>query len=114
MVQKVGDRVGPIDFSDPFANNPVTTSGLTWGYVGGEILKEGTLTVISNGTLALSDGSTNIVYIDYSGTPALATTTISTKPAQGSSVFLWIITTSAGQIIDSIDLRNWTTSQVTT
>lgn len=41
-----------------------TTSGLTWGYYGGKINIAGTVTSISNGTVALSASTTNYVEAD--------------------------------------------------
>jgi hypothetical protein len=114
MVTKVGNTTGPDDFSEPFSEDTGVTSGLTWGYTGGAVLKEGVLTTITDGSLLLSASSTNIIYIDYAGTPALATRTIGNKPSQTNSVFLWVITTGPGSITDRLDLRNWTTSKINT
>lgn len=112
MVTRVGSTVGPIDYSFAFNNDPDTTTGLTWGHEQGQVLDGGVLTTIVASTLSLADASVNIVYIDYSGTPALMVTTTAAKPTQTDSVFLYAIQTSGGHITSTTDLRNWTTSKI--
>ncbi len=111
MVTRVGNRVGPVEFSDPFNPDPDTTTGLTWGYKGGVALDEGVVTTIPDGTLTLADNSQNIVYLSYAGTPTVSSATVNSKPPQGTSVFLQIVTTVNGSIDNVLDLRNWTASR---
>jgi hypothetical protein len=57
-----------------FAKRYTTTSGLTWGYYGGDILVDGVLTTIANGTVALTASNTNYVEVDRAGTVTANTT----------------------------------------
>lgn len=44
-----------------------TTGGLTWGYFGGYLWKAGAWTLIADGTLALTNNTTNYVESTYAG-----------------------------------------------
>lgn len=44
-----------------------TTSGLVWGYYGGNALTAGNPTTIANGTITLSASSTNYIEVDNTG-----------------------------------------------
>jgi hypothetical protein len=51
-----------------------TTTGLAWGYYGGQIVVNGNPTDIANGTVALTASSTNYVQITQAGTIVVGTT----------------------------------------
>ena len=51
-----------------------TTTGLTWGYYGGQILVNGTPTDIPNGTVTLTGSATNYVQLTQAGTVVVGTT----------------------------------------
>jgi hypothetical protein len=52
-----------------FAMNPLTTTGLTWGYIGGRLGVNGD-TLLANGSLNLPASSTS--YIEFNGTAIVA------------------------------------------
>ncbi len=57
-----------------FGRNALTTTGLTWGYLGGVILVDGVPTTIANGTVALTTAATNYVEANRAGTVSANTT----------------------------------------
>jgi hypothetical protein len=57
-----------------FANNPATTSGLTFGYYGGYLWAGTTATVVAAGTVALTASATNYVQITTAGVVSVNTT----------------------------------------
>ena len=66
-----------IDAASPstlFGRNALTTAALTWGYFGGDILLDGVLTEIANGTVALTASATNYVEADRAGVVSANTT----------------------------------------
>lgn len=50
-----------------FGNRPDTTTGLTWGYYGGDLEVDGVITAIANGTVALTASQTNYVEATRAG-----------------------------------------------
>lgn len=50
-----------------FDENSATTTGTTWGYHGGNIRDDNTVTVIADGTTGLVDDATNYIEIDGAG-----------------------------------------------
>lgn len=66
-----------VDAASPataFGRHDSTTGGLTWGYYGGTIMSNGTVSQVANGTLALTASSTNYVELDLGGTVSANTT----------------------------------------
>ena len=57
------------------ARNPVTSTGLTWGYKGGQWIVNGAATTIADGTVALTASVTNYVAINQAGTVVVTATT---------------------------------------
>ncbi len=57
-----------------FANNPATTTGLTYGYYGGYLWSGTTATVVAAGTAALTASTTNYVQITMAGVVSANTT----------------------------------------
>lgn len=51
-----------------------TTTGLTWGYYGGNIRVDSTVTAVTAGTILLTDDATNYLELDTSGTLSKTTT----------------------------------------
>ncbi len=108
MVTKVGNTVAPQEFVEWFNQDTDTTTGLTFGYKAGSVMSAaGVITNISAGTVALTDDAINIVYVDFSGTPAIAAAVSTSKPTQATSMFLFIVTTASGSISEVLSLRNW-------
>ena len=101
----------PPSWSEAFEQDTSTTAGLTFGYKAGQALKAGTITDIALGTIALTANAINIVYIDYTSTPAIAVAVSTSKPVQEDVLFLFVVTTNGSGITDVIDLRNWTSAK---
>ena len=57
-----------------FSNNPATTSGLTYGYFGGQIYSNGANIPIANGTIALTASVTNYVQRTAAGVVSVNST----------------------------------------
>lgn len=62
-------------WAEVFARNPLTTTGLTWGFVGGQLPINGLMTAIAAGTVALTASSTNYVGLSQAGTVVNTVTT---------------------------------------
>lgn len=61
------DNFAALSFAGIFSHRPAGTAGLTWGFYGGYINLDGTLTSIANSTLALTNNATNYVETNRSG-----------------------------------------------
>lgn len=59
-------------WAELFAMNPLTTTGLTWGYKGGQFPVNGLMTSIADGTVSLTASSTNYVGLTQAGAVANA------------------------------------------
>lgn len=82
------------------ARKATTTSGLTWGYYGGEILVNGTPTAIADGTVTLTASATNYVSLSQAGVVSVATTrTAGNAP-------LYSVVTGASGVTSYVDERN--------
>ena len=57
-----------------FGNRESTTTGLTWGYYGGDLEVDGVITAIAEGTLALTLSQTNYVEATRAGVVSANTT----------------------------------------
>lgn len=64
----VNDNFNNVLASELGARDPTTTTGLTWGYVGGRLLVNGVSTAIASGTVALTASVTNYVGLSQAGT----------------------------------------------
>lgn len=84
----------------PFSYAPQTTSGLTLGYSGGQMLVDGVLTAISEGTVALSASTTNYVEATRAGVVSKNTTGFT-----AGSIPLYTAVTAAGAITTLTDVR---------
>lgn len=60
--------------SGPWGQDTTTTTGLTYGYLGGLIVSGGALTRIADGTVALTDNTTNYVQRSLAGVVSANTT----------------------------------------
>lgn len=85
-----------------FAQDPDTTSGLTFGYKAGALRDDDSIISVSAGTVSLTDDATNYVEVDSSGTVSANTSgfTIGQIP-------LHEIVTSSGSISSVTDKRTW-------
>jgi hypothetical protein len=78
-----------------------TTAALTWGYYGGGLLISGSITVIANGTVALTASATNYVEAD----PASGAVTNNTTGFTTGKVPLYEIVTGTTSVTSYIDRR---------
>lgn len=83
-----------------FGRNYNASSALTWGYLGGIILVDGTPTRIANGTLSLINSATNYIEIDRSGTISF-----NTSGFTAGRTPLYQVTASGGVVTTWLDLR---------
>lgn len=91
------ENLTAVSIAGAFGKKHTTTTlsgGLTFGYYGGTINVDGTLTAVSDGTVALQAAGTNYVQRDRVGT--VTTTTAGFVPGY---IPLWEITTSANSAI---------------
>lgn len=88
-------------WAELFARNPLTTTGLTWGFVGGQFPINGLMTAIANGTVALTASSTNYVGLAQNGTVVNTATT--RNPLH---VPLYTVVTGAASITSYTDTRS--------
>ena len=75
-----------------FANNPATTTGLTYGYYGGSLWSGSTATVVASGTVALTASATNYVQLTTAGVVSANTTSFTS----GQIPLATVVTGSAG------------------
>jgi len=87
---------------DTLDENSSTTTGLTWGYKGGLIRFDNTVTTVTAGTISLTDDDTNYVEINDSGTVSRNTTGFTS-----GRIPLRQIVTSGGSQSTSTDKRAW-------
>jgi hypothetical protein len=88
-------------WAEIFARNPLTTTGLTWGYVGGQFPINGLMTAIAAGTVALTASSTNYVGLSQAG--AVVNTITTRNPLH---VPLFTVVTDATKITSYTDTRS--------
>lgn len=85
-----------------FGRRGSTTSALTWGFYGGRMLVDGVLTTIANGTVTLTDATTNYVEATRAGVVSKDTTGFT-----AGSIPLYTIVTSGGAVSSYTDERTW-------
>jgi len=84
-----------------FGRKHTTTTGLTWGYYGGELLKpDGTITTIADGTVALTASTTNYVEATSAGVVSKNTSGFTV-----GSIPLYTIVTGSSTITSYTDHR---------
>lgn len=85
-----------------FGKKHTTTTGLTFGFYGGIMRVDGVLTTVSDGTVALTAGSTNFVEATRAGVVSTNTTAFT-----AGRIPLWQLITSASTITTFTDQRAW-------
>lgn len=83
-----------------FAKKPTTSSGLTWGYVGGRIQVDGVITVIADGTVTLTASTTNYVQATRAGVVSTNTTSFT-----AGSIPIATVVTGASTVTSYTDER---------
>lgn len=94
------ENLASVNISADFAMRPETTGALTWGYYGGTIVVDGTYTVISDGTIALSASSTNYIEMTRAGVVSKNTTGFT-----AGSMPLYTVVTDTGAPVSITDKR---------
>lgn len=64
-----------------YGRDGTTTTGLTWGHVGGRVPLDGVMTSVANGATALTASNTNYLEVDVSGAVSANTTGFSADKA---------------------------------
>jgi hypothetical protein len=85
-----------------FAEDPATTTGLTWGYKGGRVRNDNAIIDVAAGTLALTASATNYVELTPAGSIAANTTGFTS-----GRIPLSVLTTDGSAITASTDKRAW-------
>jgi hypothetical protein len=87
--------------SSLFGRNAVTTSALTWGYLGGVLNVAGTPTQIANGTVALTGSNTNYVEATTAGVVSANTSAFT-----GGRLPLYTVVCGASSVTSYTDHRS--------
>lgn len=85
-----------------YGRRATSTSGLTWGFYGGDILVDGVLTEIANGTVALTASATNFVEATRAGVVSANTTGFT-----AGRIPLYEVVTGAATVTSYTDRRSW-------
>ena len=83
-----------------FSYNDATTSGLTFGFYGGNVFTNGAITTTANGTLSLTLSATNFIERTEAGAVSFNTTAFT-----AGRIAMYQVTTSATQITAITDKR---------
>lgn len=86
----------------PFSYDPATTSGLTLAYYGGQMVVDGVLTAISDGTVVLTDAATNYVEATRAGVLSANTSAFT-----AGRIPLYTAVTAGGAITALTDVRGF-------
>ena len=92
------DAVSPASL---YGRRQSTSSGLTWGYYGGNVLINGVLTQIANGTLSLTASTTNYIQ----ALPSSGAVSSNTTGFTAGSIPLYTIITGASTVTSYTDHR---------
>lgn len=87
--------------TSPFGSDPLTTTGLTWGYFGGRVRNDNVVTTVAPGTVALTASATNYVQIS----PSNGAISVNTTGFTSGQVPLAELVTSASGILTYTDQR---------
>lgn len=91
------------NLANNFAQDPDTTTGLTYGFRSGIVMTSGSLVTVAAGTLAITDNTTTLVYLDLVDNTVKQTT----GAAPSNILKLATLTTVAGEITAVVDSRSW-------
>lgn len=85
-----------------YGRRQTTSSGLTWGYYGGNILVDGVLTQVANGTLTLTASTTNYIQATRAGVVSFNTTGFT-----AGQIPLYEVVTGTATVTSYTDRRSW-------
>jgi hypothetical protein len=83
-----------------YGRNFITTTGLTWGFLGGMMTIDGVLTRIANGTVTLTNAATNYVEATRAGSVSANTTGFT-----AGRIPLYEVTVAANVVTTYLDVR---------
>jgi hypothetical protein len=83
-----------------FGRNYLTTTSLTWGFLGGMMTIDGVLTRIANGTVTLTNSATNYVEATRAGVASANTTGFT-----AGRIPLYEVTVAANNVTNYLDVR---------
>jgi uncharacterized protein YaiE (UPF0345 family) len=83
-----------------FGRRALSTSGLTWGFYGGDLEVDGAITTLANGTVALTASSTNYVEATRAGVVSANTTGFT-----AGRIPLYTVVTGAATVTSYTDQR---------
>ena len=87
--------------TSPFGSDPLTTTGLTWGYFGGRVRNDNVVTTVTPGTIALTASATNYVQIN----PSNGAISVNTTGFASGQVPIAELVTSGTGILTYTDQR---------
>ena len=87
--------------TSPFGSDPLTTTGLTWGYFGGRVRNDNVVTTVAPGTVALTASATNYVQIN----PGTGAISVNTTGFTSGQVPIAELVTNATAILTYTDQR---------
>jgi hypothetical protein len=96
------DHSAALSMSSLFDVNPVTTTGLTWGYMGGTFRSDNTITTIATGTVSLTDDTTNYIEVGSDGAVYVVASAFTS-----GRIPIRTVVTSGGVQGTSTDKRAW-------
>lgn len=102
LAEIYSDHSSTRTLAEIFDENTVTTTGLTWGYNGGNIRVDNVVTTVTASTILLTNNATNYVEIQQDGTVAKNTTGFTS-----GRIPIRTIVTASGEQTTSTDSRAW-------
>lgn len=111
MITRVRNLQLATTFDANFEQDINTTTGLSFGHVGGSVHNFGVLQTIAAGTVTVPNGVSTI-FLDVD--PAVATIEAAADPDVGSDrwIPLYLINTNNGAITTVTDLRSFTSASL--
>lgn len=97
----INENFASVLWAELFGMNPLTTTGLTWGFKGGQFPVNGLMTAIADGTVALTASSTNYVGLSQAG--AVVNTITTRNPLHAP---LYTVVTGGSTIATITDTRS--------
>jgi hypothetical protein len=96
------DHAAALTMSAVFDENTATTTGLTWGYKGGQFRNDNTITTVTAGTVSLTDDTTNYIEVASNGTVYVVAGSFT-----AGRIPIRTVVTASGVQTTSTDKRAW-------
>ena len=97
----INENFANVLWAEGFGRNPVTSTGLTWGFLAGYYLLNGVPTLVAAGTVALTASVTNYVGLTQAGVVTNAATT-----ANPLHIPLFTVVTGGSTVTSYVDTRH--------